>query len=113
MKPFLFKRARSSGSVLDIVPSYLAPDGFLCVHKSYPSDGKTWKRKDGWIVSHVKTGLALTSLTNVQRTRVDALAICETLRKLGTYWSFDTLSDVPYDLRSYCVKLLANAKRKE
>lgn len=113
MKALPFIRYLSDKSPLDTVRAYFAPDSLLCVHKCFPSNGRQWRQQDGWTVSHVKTGLALSSLTKTQRTRAAALKIMEALSKLGNVWSFKTTSSMPGELLFLCREVLIAVAKGE
>lgn len=67
------------------VDGFFSRDGFLVVHKSYPSCVDTgWQKDDGWKVSHVGSGLGIGS----RKTRADALELRKLLERLGDRWSF-------------------------
>ena len=86
MKTLAFKPAVAYGDVTT-VPAYFAPDGLLCAHKTLLPNLGTWKRGDGWKVSHVATGLAVHS--QPLKTQAEAIKLRNALSKLGDAWDFE------------------------
>ena len=95
MRTLLIKFDATSDSESTTIEALFSRCGLLAVHKRH---GANYSRSDGWVVTHVGTGLGIAS----RATRREALAIRRALEAIDG-WCFPELDTSPGNLSALSV----------